>query len=420
MARVTTYSPIGYYTDCDTAVCADCAMSTDIENAIGATEEPDAMDAAATPEPARLTYQTKDLKRALARVKPFVASGARAIPVLACVMLYPSAVVATDCDVWAEADVDGSGYGRVLLPHKSLMAAVKACKAPTITVESLEDNRARVDSAIIAGIDPVDFPQRPQFVEQTAFTADDILPALSVVLPAVSRDETRPLLCGVHVKAEPSGTTKLIATDSYRLHGADVRPYVEGAGLDAGVTLPGAMLAAVAKSKPAYVVVMLGRGDNGVPLDGHPEDVHTRYVVATDSMILHGRTVDGQYPNYQQLVPVDLPRALTLDRVAMSESARAAAKVLGRAIAPLRISYNGNAHVDVSMMHADAEYSATLECAGDDGEALTIGVNPDLIADAFDVMSGRTVTLHAITPLRPMLLTEPGRFALVMPIRLSD
>lgn len=381
---------------------------------------PQTMDAATTPEPARITYQTKSLKQALARVKPFVASGARAIPVLACVMLYPSAVVATDCDVWAESDVDGSGYGRVLLPHKSLMAAVKACKAPTLTVEVLEDNRARVDSAIIAGLDPADFPMRPEFVEQTAFTADDILPALSVVLPAYSRDETRPTLCGVHVRTEPDGCTKLIATDSYRLHGADVRPYVEGIGLGSGVTLPGAMLAAVAKSKPAYVVVMLGRGNNGEPLDGHPEDVHTRYVVATDSMILHGRTVDGQYPDYQQLVPVDLPRALTLDRKAMSESARAAAKVLGRAMAPLRISYNGNAHVDVSMMHADAEYSAMLECAGDDGDPLDIGVNPDFIADACDVMSGRTVTLRAITPLRPMLLTEHDRFALVMPIRLND
>lgn len=393
--------------------------------------EPDAMDAGATPapdaiadlptsEPARITYQTKSLKQALARVKPFVASGARAIPVLTCVMLYPSAVVATDCDVWAEADVDGQGYGRVLLPHKTLAAAVKACKAPTITVESLEYNRARVDSATIAGLDPAEFPMRPEFVEQTAFTADDIMPALAVVLPAYSRDETRPTLCGVHVKTETDGATKLIATDSYRLHGADFRPYVEGIGLTDGVTLPGSMLAAVAKSKPAYVVVMLGRENNGEPLDGHPEDVHTRYLIDTGSLILTGRTVEGQYPNYQQLVPVDLPRALTLDRVAMAESARAAAKVLGRAIAPLRISYNGNAHVDVSMIHADAEYSATLECAGDDGEPLEIGVNPDLIADAFDVMSGRTVTLHAITPLRPMLLSEPGRFALVMPIRLND
>ena len=250
-----------------------------------------------------------------------------------------------------------------------------------------------------------DFPRLPPTeVPLHTIAAPAMLATIEKVARAASRDESRPVLTGILVRFEGD---KLImaATDSYRLA---VKETVLGeSGPDLDAIIPARALQELARLAAGAEEVSLG--------------VHENYVIfGAGEVWLTTRRIDGQFPNYKQLLPETFEAEVTTPRGPVLDVIRRAG-VMAQRNAPLRLRF-AEGELGVSAQTQDvgeAHESLPIDYAGD---PLEIGFNPDFLRDGLEAVTGDTVQLKLINPLRPGLIVAPDEsfWYLIMPIRLPD
>jgi DNA polymerase-3 subunit beta len=249
-----------------------------------------------------------------------------------------------------------------------------------------------------------DFPRLPSVdVALHTITASTLLGTIEKVARAASRDESRPVLTGILVRFE-GDTLTMAATDSYRLAVKETQLGETGPELDA--IIPARALQELARLAAGAETVSLG--------------VHENHVIfGVGDIWLTTRRIDGQFPNYNQLLPETFEVEVTTPRVPLLEVVRRSA-VLAQRNSPLRLRFT-ESELSVSAQTQDvgeAREALEVEYAG---EPLEIGFNPDFLRDGLDAVAGETVQLKLINPLRPGLISAPDEsfWYLIMPIRLA-
>lgn len=136
----------------------------------------------------------------------------------------------TDLTAWTETRVTiyhtSAGMFDTCIPFYDLMRLIRKVKAQVIVLDLIDDKvNVEIDGGTVTlpTLTPALFPLRPAIFTSdisTVYIAQDILKALDFVLPAVSRDETRPHICSVGLLKG-----RLAATDGHRLHIANIYSY---------------------------------------------------------------------------------------------------------------------------------------------------------------------------------------------------
>src|SRR6184192_891415 len=209
-----------------------------------------------------------------------------------------------------EAQVDGDGA--VVVPGRLLVDLVRLLPDEQVTLEyRAEEGVVHVmcgpTNASLHTYAAEDFPRLPDLDAVGTFTVDreTLLETVSRVARSASRDESRPVLTGILVRFE-AGKLVMAATDSYRLSVKETELSGDVPELEA--IIPARALAELSRIAQAGDTVELGVHDNQV-------------VFAADDVWLTTRRIDGQFPNYKQLLPetfeydVTLPRNEVLDVV---------------------------------------------------------------------------------------------------------
>lgn len=324
-------------------------------------------------------------------------------------------LAATDLEMGLEttlaAEVESGGS--ILLPGRLFAELARSLGDGRVEIELRESER---DVEIRCGgssfhlrvLPSEDFPKFPEEEgEPLTIPAQALADAVELVARAASRDDMRPVLTGVLVSAEGSEMT-LVATDSYRL--AVKRTDLEkeiGGELQANI--------------PARALRELGRI---VTTDG-VESVsvgllRNQAVFKAGGIVLNTRLIEGQFPNFRQLLPESYEHDVRLPRSELLDVTRRVSQLAQRN-APLRLSFSsGELTVAASTPDVgDAEESLPVSF---EGEPLEIGFNPDFLREGIESVEGDEVMLRLISPLRPGLLqpvdNEDFRY-LVMPIRLN-
>jgi len=132
------------------------------------------------------------------------------------------------------------------------------------------------------------------------------------------------------------------------------------------------------------------------------------------------RLIDGQFPDYRQLIPAEFEQEVRLDRAEFL-AVLTRIGVLAQRTSPLRLSFEqGQLTVaTVSDQVGEGRESMPVPYSG---EAMEIGFNADFLREGVDGLDGDEVRLGLISPLRPGLLRGEGddyRY-LLMPIRLPS
>jgi DNA polymerase III subunit beta len=142
-------------------------------------------------------------------------------------------------------------------------------------------------------------------------------------------------------------------------------------------------------------------------------------VVEADGAVLSSRLIDGQFPNFQQLLPDAFEHELRLAGDEFTDVVRRVS-LLAQKNAPLRLAF-ADGEVTVSAQTPDVGEARESLPVPFKGEALEIGFNPDFLRDGLESVSG-DVVLKLISPLRPGLIEsadDSGFQYLIMPIRLN-
>ncbi len=310
-----------------------------------------------------------------------------------------------------EADVEGAGA--VLLPGRLLAELSRSLGDESVEIELRESER---DVEIRSGgssfhlrvLASEDFPSLPdEGDEPLKIPAAALAETVELVAPAASRDDMRPVLTGVLVTAAAEEMT-MVATDSYRLA-------VKRTALENGI---GGELEA---NIPAKALRELGRLVSGEELDEVSVSLlPNQAVFKAGAILLNTRLIDGQFPNFRQLLPESYEHDVRLPRPEFLEVVRRVSQLAQRN-APLRLSFS-QGELKVSASTPDVGDAEETMPAAFEGESLEIGFNPEFLRDGIESVEGDEVVLRLISPLRPGLLqpvdNEDFRY-LVMPIRLN-
>ena len=250
-----------------------------------------------------------------------------------------------------------------------------------------------------------DFPRLPEVTAAPTFAvdADTLLATVSQVSRSASRDESRPVLTGILVRFEPEQLV-MAATDSYRLSVKETP--LEGSQQELEAIIP------------ARALTELGRVASGV---GELElGVHENQVVfRAGDVTLTTRRIDGQFPNYKQLLPETFERTVTLARGELLDVVRRVS-VMAQRNAPLRLRFN-EGELTVSAQTQDVGEATETLAVDWSGEPLEIGFNPEFLREGVESVSSDDLELNLISPLRPAVIKgESDEFRyLIMPIRLA-
>ncbi|HEY8406712.1 MAG TPA: DNA polymerase III subunit beta [Gaiellaceae bacterium] len=320
-------------------------------------------------------------------------------------------VAATDMELSLRATIAAQtdGDGSIVLPGKTLVDIARLLPADDVSIEhkpteSVVHLTAGSASYTLHTYSPEDFPRLPDVTSVQTFPVDreSLLETIQRVARASSRDESRPVLTGILVQFA-GGKLTMAATDSYRL--AVKETELDGSAPELEAIVPGRALQELARVASAGDTVDVGVHENQV-------------VFGSEGTWLTTRRIDGQFPNYRQLLPEQFEHELTLPRGELLEVVRRAAVMIQRAT-PLQLRFAEGELTVIARTHEVGESKESMP-APFTGETLEIGFNADFLRDGLESVDGDDIRLKLISPLRPAVLQGDGdEFTyLVMPIRL--
>jgi DNA polymerase-3 subunit beta len=325
-------------------------------------------------------------------------------------------MLATDMEMGLRLALDAEVQrpGHVVLPARLMLDVARSLPAAEV---SLELRDAQQDVEIISGpttfhirtLRADDFPPLPQ----PSGDADVTVPAaafietIAKVARSASRDETRPILTGILVSAAES-ELRMVATDSYRLS-------VKETTLEQPLARP------FEANVPARALQELVRIAGQTQLETLTVSPRQNQVVFSfDGVILSSRLIDGQFPNYRQLLPERSEHELRLAREEFTDVVRRIS-LLAQKNAPVRLAF-APGEVTVSARTPDVGEASEALPVPFQGEPFDIGFNPDFLRDGLESVESDELILKLTSPLRPGLIESAdgsGFVYLVMPIRLN-
>jgi len=315
----------------------------------------------------------------------------------------------TDLEVAARQtiEVQVTEAGVALVPARLLGDTVKSLSNAPVEFET-DQSQARIRCAAYEGtlrlLPAEDFPamQEPDGVAITA-VAGAFAEAVTQAARAASRDEARPVLTGVLIEVSREGVV-FAATDSYRLA---VRDLVATADGETKAIVPERALTEAGRAAAA---------DEKNTMQIHVGESQVSFKIG--QLTLTSRLIEGEFPNYRQLLPDQHESRLTISRQQLLDAVRRVG-LLARDATPVRIEFNALG-VKLSSSSPDLGQAVETVEARYEGEDLTVAFNPQYLADGLTAAVGESVRLDVRDGLKPGVVRGEGdEFTyLVMPVRL--
>jgi DNA polymerase-3 subunit beta len=367
----------------------------------------------------KLTTKREDLVSKLSIVSRAVSTRA-ATQALSGVLLSAGdgkvTLAATDLDLGLETTLDAEveSEGSVLLPGRLFAEVARSLADSNVEIESRETEhdveiRSGSSSFHLRVLPVEDFPKLPKPGDEPGLKipAPALEASIELVARAASRDDMRPVLTGVLVSASGKEMT-MVATDSYRL--AVKRTELEGElGGEIEANIPARALRELSR-----ILASEGAEEAAISL------LTNQAVFQAGGILLSTRLIDGQFPNFRQLLPESYEHDVRLMREDLLAVTRRVSQLAQRN-APLRLAF-ASGELTVAAETPDVGDAKETMPAAFEGEPLEIGFNPEFLKEGIESVAGEEVLMRLISPLRPGLLepVEGDEFRyLVMPIRLN-
>jgi DNA polymerase III subunit beta len=322
-------------------------------------------------------------------------------------------LAATDMELSLRTSLEAAveGEGATVVPGKLLVDLARLLPDDEVRIEHrAEEAVVRIEcgnaSYRLNTYTVEDFPRLPdvEAIGTFAVDRDSLLETIARVSRAASRDESRPVLTGILARFEGEKLV-MAATDSYRLA-------VKETALPSPVERD---LEAIIPARALSELSRIATGDGPLELGVHENQV----VFVTDGTTLTTRRIEGQFPNYKQLLPETFEHSLTLPRTELLEVVRRVA-VMAQRNSPLRLRF-AEGELTIAAQTQDVGEARESMPVAFAGEPLEIGFNPEFLREGIESVTGDDVQLNLISPLRPGLLQAPNDdyWYLIMPIRIA-
>lgn len=357
----------------------------------------------------------KNLNQGLQTASKIISSG-NTLPILNNLLLKTEKgrlrISSTNLEIAINTWVGGKveEEGEITVPAKLVNEYVNNLISEKITLSTLNQNlllEGENAQTHIKGLPAEEFPLIPETGEKiyTKLDGENLQAIINQVSFATAYTETQPEISGVLFSFSESSLT-LVATDRYRL--------AEG-------TLP--LTQAVSEPKDVIIPSRAVNEINRIVSDGAVEVFLKEGQVCfrTEETELISRLIEGQYPDYKQIIPKTFTSEAEIERVSLIQSLKAAS---------LFASENNNVEMEFDPQDKRILIKSQSTQVGDsvirlpanfEGGKNTITFNHRYILDCLNNLTDEKVVLKIINPASPAAITPKGRqnyLYIVMPIKI--
>ncbi|MFT4048502.1 MAG: DNA polymerase III subunit beta [Solirubrobacterales bacterium] len=322
-------------------------------------------------------------------------------------------LTATDGDISIRSKIaaEVEAGGEIVVPGRLLADVVRQLPAGDVSLIVGDGGLLAIDcgsaSFRLRLLAADDFPNVQPIEGQTvALPTGEFTETIEQVARSASRDETRPHLTGILLSVD-GDKLRSVATDSYRLavRTTKIDPPVSER-IEANV--PARALQEAVRVADGHETITLTLGERQIAF-------------SAGETLLVSRLIDGQFPDFEQLLPDSYEHILDIDVSELHDAVKRVS-LLAQRNTPLKVSLS-EGELEVSAQTTDVgEGRETLPAPDFSGEPLEIGFNPDFLRDGLDSAHTERAKFKLISAFRPGLIVagdDEEFMYLVMPIRLN-
>lgn len=303
--------------------------------------------------------------------------------------------------------------GSTVVSGKIISNIVKTLPDAAVDFEST-DNQIRIScnksSFLLNTLNPHDFPEFPQFALERSIELPSKLLSEMVdkVYKVTSKDNSRPILSGVLLSVEEN-TIRLVATDSYRLAVCDSNTEISSTDEAFQTIVSGATFHDVLSLPSMTETVLIGTTESQVV-----------FVFGNTTYIT--RKIDGNFPNYRQLLPSNWSTSVKIN-ISEFSSALKRVSVIAQTNPSVRFDIDAaNKLMKLSASSPDQGESTELLPVDVEGESMSIALNYHYVFDCVNAASGeQEISLELLNTMQPGVFKSYAKINylyLLMPVRM--
>lgn len=350
-----------------------------------------------------------------------VVSTRTTLPILSNVLLNATdnnlQFTATDLDVTIACSVEAKvkRSGATTVPVKKLFGIVRELNNLDLDIEVDEKHNLTIRSGSsfyrINGLSADEFPAFPTFKEErkVALGQDTVRGMLKKTAFAISTDESRYVLNGIFISLKENKMT-MVATDGRRLALVDEE-------VDVPQNAQGEFI------MPSKAVTELGRllQEQG-KVDIRYSDNQASFTLTDEknsNIEIVTKLIEGNYPNYRQVIPSETKERVALMREEFLHALRRAEIMTSEKANSVRLSFGKN-KLEITANSPDVGEAKETMAVNYKGPDIAIAFNPKYVIDPLNALTNDEVFFELIDDLSPGVLKINGPFLyVVMPMRMS-
>jgi DNA polymerase III subunit beta len=302
------------------------------------------------------------------------------IPILSHFLLeaegFELRISATDLEIAARTACPAKvkAKGAAVVPGVRFLDIVRSAPDAEIRCRALENNWVNVtyerSSFKLVGLPKDDFPKLPRVPEPIAkIDAAVLADCVEKTAFAMSSEESRYVLNGALLKLHPDGVT-MVATDGHRLALIERKHPSPELMEEVSVLVPRKALIALRR--------LADEGDEGTMIEVSKDKSHLFF--ALGSRFLTARLLEGQFPNYESVLPKENGKVVELDREALDGVIRRVALLADDRLHGIRLALEKN-RLEISASSPDYGEAKEVIETGYAQDALQIGFNAEYLLD---------------------------------------
>lgn len=345
-----------------------------------------------------------------------VVSTRTTLPILSNVLLHAAdgqlRLTTTDLDVGVSGVIDAQidKPGATTLPARRLANIVRELPAAEVQIEIDAKNVASIRCGQsffkILGLPEEEFPPLPKFEGAKTFTIHQqaLRDALKKTSYAISTDETRYVLNGILFSFKENKLT-MVATDGRRL-----------ALVDLEVEFPRSQEVEIIV--PTKCVTELGRllGDEG---DVKMSVGENQIAFEIGGSLLVSKLIEGNYPNYRQVIPGEAKERITLERETFLNAVHRVSLLSSEKSNSVKLVFSKN-NIEIAANTPDVGEARESLAVAYKGREFSIAFNPEFLQAPLRALSNDEIFLDLIDEMSPGVIKIQTPFLYVlMPMRIS-
>ncbi|NGZ10376.1 MAG: DNA polymerase III subunit beta [Nitrospira sp. LK70] len=332
-------------------------------------------------------------------------------------------IVATDLEIGVRGLYKATVIetGGVTISARKLFEIIKEVPPGEVELTSADNNWTTIQAGKsqfkVVGLPSTEYPALPAIEREglTPLSGDGLLELIRKTLFAAGDNDARYILNGLLVTllaTDRKTSLRLVGTDGHRLAVSE-----QEVGKTDTKGVPQEIKAIIPKKAAHEIRHLLEEGGDSEPLIGFTKNL---MIFRKSGLLLTSRLMEGNYPNYQQVIPKENGKKISVNRAELESALRRVSVLSKDKTSAVKVSF---APGTMTLFTSSPDYGEASEDlpVRYEGDALSTGFNARYLLEVFSVMDGESISMQMETPLSPCLIQEPdnpGFKCVVMPIKI--